>query len=141
MAPFYIVCDQIDRSEFFCTYLHLGKCLSISCIALKLIFVFACWKNCTRTDQMTILIWPSFQTVLNDIAERPQGFKKVINPCHQFQEMETIDLTEDDDLDLIQQLNGANVNTIVLAGYGMGSRLGMRPPRSRLAARDSNGIF
>jgi hypothetical protein len=35
-----------------------------------------------------------------NIAERTQGSKQVINPCRQYQEMETINLTEDDDLDL-----------------------------------------
>ena len=34
-----------------------------------------------------------------EIAESPQGCKKLIKRCHQYQE-ETIDLTEDDDLDL-----------------------------------------
>jgi hypothetical protein len=33
-----------------------------------------------------------------DITERRKGSKKVINPCRQYQEMETINLTEDDDL-------------------------------------------
>ena len=40
------------------------------------------------------------EEMAEDLAERLLGSKKVINPCHQYQQMETINLTEDDDLDL-----------------------------------------
>ena len=76
-----------------------------------------------QTSSMSIVVRPNIDCKLAptnnaggigmDIADNPQGSKQVVlNPCHQYQEMKTIDLTEDDHLDLnaIHQKSGEEKN-------------------------------